>query len=42
MIIERIKDNLEEFEMKMLKTGTEKKMEALKQTEKRVRKEIKG
>ena len=34
IIIKKIKDNLEEFEIKMLKIETENKMEALKQAKK--------
>ena len=34
IIIKKVKDNLEEFEIKMLKIETENKMEALKQTKK--------
>ena len=34
--------NLEEFEMEMLKTETEDEMEALKQTEKILKKNIKN
>ena len=40
LIIERMKENLEEFEIKILETEIENKTDALKQTEKIVRKQI--
>ena len=39
LIIERMKENLEEFEIKILETEIENKTDALKQTEKIVRKQ---
>ena len=41
MIIKRIKDIVDEFKIQMLKTKTENKIEALKQTEKMQRKIMK-